>query len=814
MNAFFAAGSSSSHEDADDRGSSSSTEGAAAAAVVPLVVGFVLGSVATIAAVVAYLTSAPESTDSYGYNNKKKKKKKKEQSWGERLKNRRRHPFGPDADNDDSFFSDLIRGLWPDINAAASRLLKETVEPLLKQSLSGTPFHSIRFAKCDLGRHPVRIENIVVHKKGYGSGEGDGGGDNNGSVVDADDDNYDDKTVRFDLDFGWKGSSCEIQLATDYLGTILGLRDVTVHGRLSFIFHTTDTVPVVNAIQYSFVNPPTINFDFTGLAQIADSVAIVKTTILSVLQDTLASMMIVPNRMLYKVDTGCNLMDIYQPPLGVARIELLSGEGFQVQDATWIRKRDIPDVYCLVSMGHDSWRSPTVKDSTTPVWKSVDDERGHATAASTDFLYSDHNQVVSVHAYDEDNGPLDSDDDLGSAQFTIWQILLEGKRDVCVDLMREDGTKTGATLTLSVSILPFTTDLSSFETQRQEEKSNPNNNRTVKKEETGKSKNAAAGRVIDGLVEFVVTEALDLPVTKDQASSFVKVAFVRGGGGSNADKDQGLQQTKEFVTATVVDYPGVDALNPLYDSVFYFPLLRDTDPAVSSIPVLDDPAAAIQLSLMNQKDVLGTTSIPIRSLTELEGRRLTERRSIGYGGASLEFRVALRGVQESGINEGNLSVSTRGRSDTPSLRMLSPGKLGIVRITVVRGRGFKDQKRRFRKTDIVDPYCRIKLGSNPTVFRTTTKQNTRSPSWIESTDFPVRDRGEIVYVDVFDCDKGKRDDDDHLGAARISVGQLLLAVGEVEVTLKSRKNGSPTGAVVVLTAKMICGGDGDNDDDA
>lgn len=61
------------------------------------------------------------------------------------------------------FLNDIVAQLWPNINVAGCRMVKEIVEPILASTLPG-PLSSLRFVKLDLGQEPVRISEVDVHK--------------------------------------------------------------------------------------------------------------------------------------------------------------------------------------------------------------------------------------------------------------------------------------------------------------------------------------------------------------------------------------------------------------------------------------------------------------------------------------------------------------------------------------------------------------------------------------------------------------------------------------------------------------------------
>jgi hypothetical protein len=90
-----------------------------------------------------------------------------------------------------------VAQLWPNINAAGSRMTKEIVEPMFASMLPGT-LATLHFAKIDLGAVPIRFDNVDVHKT-------DGQG------------------IKLDLDLDWDGK-CDIELDGKMLPKIVRLR--------------------------------------------------------------------------------------------------------------------------------------------------------------------------------------------------------------------------------------------------------------------------------------------------------------------------------------------------------------------------------------------------------------------------------------------------------------------------------------------------------------------------------------------------------------------------------------------------------------
>lgn len=56
------------------------------------------------------------------------------------------------------FLNDIVKQLWPNINAYGSKTIKDVVEPMFKTMLPG-PLKTLHFTKIDLGPEPLRLSN-------------------------------------------------------------------------------------------------------------------------------------------------------------------------------------------------------------------------------------------------------------------------------------------------------------------------------------------------------------------------------------------------------------------------------------------------------------------------------------------------------------------------------------------------------------------------------------------------------------------------------------------------------------------------------
>ncbi|KAL3815362.1 hypothetical protein ACHAXA_000749 [Cyclostephanos tholiformis] len=342
----------------------------------------------------------------------------------------------------------------------------------------------------------------------------------------------------------------------------VGVGRVKLRGRLHVLLSPlSHDLPVVTAIQFGFTNPPDIELTYTGAAGGILNVA--QSTLLGVIDSCLAGVLVLPNRMTMPMDLGrYDYLETYVPPVGVIRLRALRGRGFTLLRGLLLN--DIPDVYCTLRLGaSDAHRTSTRVDDLSPNWE---DEDGF------DYVLYDMDQKVYVDVYDED--VANADELLGRAEITCRELFggegggddddddgIDGGGHTRELELALDGERTGCYLTVNAELYRLTDRLSSFDMP----------------EYDGKDR-------MCGLMTIIVTRAYDLPIPRCDAATYVRVQY--GGDGTPC------KNRREFVTGTVTDYPGVDALNPMYDCAFHVPLTRamlgtgrDTEGGVSSSPM-------------------------------------------------------------------------------------------------------------------------------------------------------------------------------------------------------------------------------------
>ena len=128
--------------------------------------------------------------------------------------------------------------------------------------------------------------------------------------------------------------------------------------------------------------------NFTGIASIANA-HVITDKIDNIVKTSLQSMVVLPNKMIYKMDPTSDYLESYIPPLGIGRITVACGWGFVVEEHNGLlQKDDIPDVYVKISLGDRTCKTKTIMNDCNPTFDET-----------LDFLVSGRDQRVTIEAW-------------------------------------------------------------------------------------------------------------------------------------------------------------------------------------------------------------------------------------------------------------------------------------------------------------------------------------------------------------------------------------------------------------------------------
>jgi hypothetical protein len=218
----------------------------------------------------------------------------------------------------------------------------------------------------------------------------------------------------------------------------------------------------------------------------------------------------------------------------------------------------------------------------------------------------------------------------------------------------------------------------------------------------------------------------------------------------------------------------------------------------------------------------GSIEISIASIVQSPDCILSGKRTLIGGShahnAKLEYLCALHGVVKSrGSDDASMpevvgmsgsdgnKVGNSLPTDTATNTSTTTSSQ-FIKVTIIKGRGFQIEKRALKLDDIPDVYCTIQLGSNPTVWTTSTVKNSTTPTWNESHTFFITNHvaisSIILQVNVYDQDTGKFDIDDELGTVRVPVTKILLSPNQT-YDCELTHNGKLTNSFISIQCEKV-----------
>jgi len=465
------------------------------------------------------------------------------------------------------FLNEIVEQLWPNINVAGSQMIKEIAEPMFKTMLPG-PLKSLHFTKIDLGSVPLKLNGVLVSKT---TTEG----------------------IKLDMNVDWDGE-CDIKLDADMMPE-LGVKHVKLRGRLSILLGPlTNVIPLIGAAQIAFINPPLLELDFTGAANVADFSAIdgaVRGVILSIIN----SMFTLPNRFLLTLDAKNDYFKTYLPPLGVIRITVEKAWDFAEEAKGKAKKlfakltRAAPDVFVKVDVGAEpTWQTQTKDNTTNPNW-----------GETHDFVVSDFHQCIKVHLFDKD---VNSDDEIGMSITTVEEVLRNGGRQE-LDLELKGEASGGK---VSIACEYFKLDAAGGNS-------------------FSSSSHKGDGRM-SGVAAVLISSAFGIKGQREQLKPSVKVT---------------MGQKHSFRTAIKEDAVGTDINNPTFDQNFRIPLSTDSG------------SESFRIALLNGEQEVGAVEVPFSDVQNAPEMTLANKFDVG-GGTTVRASICMKGLSSASAQEINL----------------------------------------------------------------------------------------------------------------------------------------------------------------
>ncbi|XP_032988594.1 extended synaptotagmin-3 [Rhinolophus ferrumequinum] len=277
----------------------------------------------------------------------------------------------------------IISQTWPYLSMIMENKFREKLEPKIRAK--SVHLRTFTFTKLYFGQKCPRVNGVKAHTNKQSR-----------------------RQVVLDLQICYIGD-CEISVELQKIQA--GVNGIQLQGTLRVILDPLLVdKPFVGAVTLFFLQKPHLQINWTGLTNLLDAPGINEVSD-SLLEDLIASHLVLPNRVTLPVKKGLDVTNLRFPlPCGVIRVHLLEAEKLAQMDH-FLGIRGKSDPYAKVSIGLQHFRSQTIYKNLNPTWNEV-----------FEFLvYEVPGQDLEVDLYDEDP---DRDDFLGSLQICLGDVMM------------------------------------------------------------------------------------------------------------------------------------------------------------------------------------------------------------------------------------------------------------------------------------------------------------------------------------------------------------------------------------------------------
>ena len=318
----------------------------------------------------------------------------------------------------------------------------------------------------------------------------------------------------------------------------------------------------------------------------------VRKVILSIIN----SILVLPNRIMVKLDTNNDYFRTYHHPLGVIRITADKAWGFAEEAQSKTKKlfakltRAAPDCYAEIEVGAEpAFRTSTKDNTTTPAW-----------GETHDFVVTDFDQCIKITVSDHD---VNSDDEVGVAVTTVREILLAGGNGEFPLIHK--GEDTGGRIAISSDFFQFSAN-----------------------DTDGFSASTHKGDgLTSGILNVLIASAFGIKGARETLKPSVVVTW----GSKN-----------RFQTAIKSDAPGTDINNPFFEQNFRIP-----------VTAADSTSEVLRIAVLDGETEVGSADVPFGDLQKAPEMTMEDTFDLGNG-LKVRACLCLRGLKHAKIEEMTL----------------------------------------------------------------------------------------------------------------------------------------------------------------
>uniref|UniRef100_A0AAG5CWM2 Synaptotagmin n=1 Tax=Anopheles atroparvus TaxID=41427 RepID=A0AAG5CWM2_ANOAO len=307
--------------------------------------------------------------------------------------------FFPDVERCE-WLNRILKQVWPNANFYAKNLIKESIEPNIRQAMAGYKLNGFKFDRMILGTIPPRIGGVKVYDKNVSRNE-----------------------IIMDLDLFYAGD-CDISFALS--GLRGGIKDFQIHGTVRVIMKPLiSQMPLIGGLQIFFLNNPNIDFNLVGVVDLLDMPGL-SDILRKIIVEQVAAIMVLPNKLPIVLSDGVPALSLKMPePEGVLRIHVVEAKDLMKKDISMLGKGK-SDPYAIISVGAQQFRTQTIDNTVNPKWDYWCEAEVNAILR----------QEIELNLWDWDPGfpGVQNDDFLGRATVEISSVTKNGEIDTWLTL--------------------------------------------------------------------------------------------------------------------------------------------------------------------------------------------------------------------------------------------------------------------------------------------------------------------------------------------------------------------------------------------
>ncbi|XP_056610122.1 extended synaptotagmin-3 [Triplophysa dalaica] len=290
-----------------------------------------------------------------------------------------------------AWINKILQQAWPFFGMYMEKLLIENIQPSVKAS--SPHLKTFAFTKVHMGQKAPTVTGVRVYTHELGTRE-----------------------VILDLNILYEA---DVDIDAEVKPAIkVGVKGLQLQGMLRVILEPMiGQSPIVGGVTMFFIRRPTLQVNWTGMANILDSPAFSHLSE-SAIVDIIASLMVLPNRMCIPLIDQVKVDQMRFPlPRGVVRVHVLEAKNLVAKDTHMMGLvKGKSDPYTVLRVGNKQFKTKTIKETLNPCWNEVYEFVIHEAPG----------QELEVEVYDEDT---DADDFLGRYSLDCGEVKREKELD-------------------------------------------------------------------------------------------------------------------------------------------------------------------------------------------------------------------------------------------------------------------------------------------------------------------------------------------------------------------------------------------------